>query len=303
MRKLLLALTTLCASAGAVSPSGAQAEQGVDALYPEGPLMVGDAVLFAEMQRDRVIRWDADGTDSFFEERGCGPTAIAPHGDGYAVLCHLNDQVVTLSSTGERKAVLRHDTAGSRFDNPNDAGADDAGGVYFSASGIFSRTARPTGALLYLDKEGQIHRLASDLAYTNGIVFDAARARVLVSEHLGGRILSFPVTAPGQVGKPSVFADVNTLNVIDPEGFPPQGPDGLEIDRAGNIYAAVYGTGTLLIFSPDGNLLDRLSWSQDLITSVTLTDEERTLILTGSTNAPGHIFHGRVERLPNPLAE
>ncbi len=277
--------------------------RGVDAFYPEGPLRIDGAVLYAEMQRDRVVAWSGTDTRTLFFKRGCGPTAIAPYDEGYVVLCHIADRLVTITHRGAAKKYLSRDEDLEPFVNPNDASADDAGGVYFSASGIFSRAAPAEGALLYLDADGDIHRLADGLQYTNGVVFDAEGSRVLVSEHLGNRILAFPVEGAGTVGAPTVFADLTPLGLGDVKAFPPQGPDGLELDGAGNIYAAHYGAGALLIFSQAGTLLKRIDWSQPLITSVTLSADEKHLFLTGSHAGDGGWSPGRVERVPNPLAQ
>ncbi len=286
---------------GMVLPATARAANGVDAFYPEGPLNFGGTIYYGEMQRDRVIRWEAGDTRIFFFRRGCGPTAIAPFDDGFVILCHLSNRLITVTQRGQVKEVLWRDQDLATFENPNDAGADDQGGVYFSASGVFSRSAPREGALLYLDPDGEIFRLADGYHYTNGVVFDAANQRVLVSEHLGNRILSFPVIAPGRVGRPSVFADLSALGLGDWRSVPPQGPDGLEIDRDGNIYAAYYGGGKLLVFGSNGGLKRQVSWSQPLITSVTLSSDERMMVLTGSTIGRGNLWSGRVEWVPNPL--
>ncbi|MGF1454361.1 MAG: SMP-30/gluconolactonase/LRE family protein [Alphaproteobacteria bacterium] len=299
----LCPLLALLAAWPAGSPSALAAPEGVDAFYPEGPLRVGTSVFYAEMQRDRVVEWTGTDTRTLFFKRGCGPTAIAPYDDGYVVLCHIADRLVTITARGAPRKYLSRDVDLEPFVNPNDAGADDAGGVYFSASGIFSRSAPAEGALLYLDAEGDIHRLASDLQYTNGIVFDAARKRVLVSEHLGNRILAFPVTGPGQVESPEVFVDLTRIGLGDLKAFPPQGPDGLELDAAGNVFAAHYGAGALLIFSSSGTLRERMAWSEPLITSVTLSADEKYLFLTGSEAGDGRWSPGRVERLGNPLKQ
>lgn len=288
------------AATSPVLPAAITSADGIDAYYPEGPLVDGEAVLFAEMHRDRVMRWQGENAEVLFEQTNCGPTAIAAYGNGYAVLCHVTNAVVSLAKSGATVERFDRDTNGDSFENPNDATADDAGGVYFSASGLFSRAAPATGSILYLAADGTVTRLASSLRYANGVVFDKERSRLLVSEHLTGRVLNYPVLGPGQLGRPSVFADLTRLALLNENTFPPEGPDGLEIDQEGRLYVAVYGRGQLLVFTRDGILDSRLQWQQPFITSVALADNDRSVVLTGSSRGAGRLWPGRVERLPNP---
>lgn len=279
----------------------AQAGDRLDAFYPEGPIFAGETVLFAEMHADRIVAWDEEGTRTFYESRGCGPTAIAPYKDGYAVLCHLTDEVHLVSADGRLIARLDKDAGGRGFVNPNDASADDHGGVYFSASGVFSRAAKPEGAVLYLDADGIIHRLAEHIHYANGVYFDKARRLLYVSEHLNGMILTYPEIAPGRLGRPAVFKNLAKEGISGRDGYPLTGPDGLETDAEGNLYAAVYGSGSLLIISPAGEILRRLDIAEPLITNVALSRDERSLVVTGSEFSRAKPFPGSVRIVANPL--
>src|SRR5260221_8803086 len=95
--------------------------------------------------------------------------------------------------------IVDRDDGGRPFVHPNDSSADDKGGVFLTASGEFSLAAPSTGAVLYLDREGGLHRRAEGIHYANGIAVDGARRRLLVSEHLGRRVLAFPLQADGSL--------------------------------------------------------------------------------------------------------
>ncbi len=257
------------------------------------------------MRRDRIVAWDPDtgAHTTLFEQDDCLPTSIAPYGPGYALLCHGPNQVVIIDADGTPAgSPLTRDTENRIFINPNDASADDRGGVYFSAAGDFRVGAKGQGALMYLSAEGRITRLAEGLDYANGVYFDALRQEVLVSEHLGGRVLRFPVTDAGRIGAPAVFIDLSDAGLVPIDRYPLPGPDGLERDAAGNLYLAVYGTGRLLIIAPDGTIGHRIAWSQPLITNVALTDQDRSLVLTGSQITYGGREPGLVETIANPMA-
>ncbi len=294
--KVLIAAATLALTSLAAKP-GFGADR-LEAFYPEGPLIVGESVYFAEMHRDRIVVWDETESRVFYKRKGCGPTALARYDRSFAVLCHLTNEVHVIDGDGRLQRRIKRDTEKRSFLNPNDASADDAGGVYFSASGHFSRAADKEGALYYLDAAGDVHRLASGLHYANGVHFNADRQTVFATEHLGGRILSYPVIAAGQLGEPVVFADFSGDPTLEASAL--AGPDGLETDFAGNLYAAFYGAGTILVLAPDGEVMHRIEAPEPLITNLALTEDARALYMTGANRARHKPFPGAVRKLKNP---
>lgn len=282
----------------------ARASEAADRLsadYPEGPLIVGETVLFADMREDAVVAWTGEERRKFYDSEGCGPTALAPYGDGYAVLCHRADEIHAVSREGHFIGRFRKDTDGRAFDNPNDASADTDGGVYFSASGPFSRAKQPAGALLYLDADGRVHRLADGLNYANGVHFDGKTRRLYVSEHLGSRVLIYPELSVGRLGEASVFKDFSEERIAPIDGYSLMGPDGLETDSRGNLYVAIYGAGVLVILSRGGAVLHRLAVETPLLTNVAISKDDRTLVLTGTEIVPRGSSAGLVQKLANPL--
>jgi gluconolactonase len=225
----------------------------IAASYPEGPLVRGNTVYFAEMGADRVSVVDGRKVRPFFVQRGCGPTAIAPYAsDGYLVLCHLGRRLVAVSPTGQE--TRRWDVAGGRpLMGPNDAHADGSGGVYVSDPGLFSRHTEPHGRVLHLAPDGALRVVAEPLWYPNGIYVDA-RQRLYISEHLAGRVLRFDINPDRSLGPPVTFA---RLADVEPSKryrtpYAETGPDGLEMGANSELYVVVYGEGRVVRFSASG---------------------------------------------------
>jgi gluconolactonase len=63
--------------------------------------------------------------------------------------------------------------------------------------------------------------------------------------------MAYPVKADGTLGKGRVFADVTPM-VGKMKGL----PDGMKVDRRGNLFAT--GPGGVHVFSPDGKRLGRI---------------------------------------------
>ncbi len=256
MRRSLLALMMVLAAP-------AHAQDAISASYPEGPLYVGEALFYAEMGADRVMKREngSVGAGVFFEERGCGPTAIAPYADGFALLCHRAGQVVSVDAQGKARARWTEDSQGRILMDPNDAAADGAGGVYFSDPGAFSTRAPAQGFVAYLSADGTLTSLVGALAYPNGVYVDRAGQMLYVSEHLAHRVLRFPILGAGRLGAPEEFADLKA-DVLPRaryrDEFPETGPDGLEIGPNGELYVAHYGAGRILRFSPEGAFVGQI---------------------------------------------
>lgn len=245
------------------SPTPALSDDGVviasRAYYPEGLLWdsENDALFFAEMTNDRIIRFVNNTTEEFIFERNCGPTSIARIEQSMLVACHIGGYILITDKLGMPKQRIRFDTDGLPINNPNDIAADGNGGAYISDSGQFSSRAPATGAILHWRSDGSLNRVASNLRYPNGLLVNE-EGKLLVSEHLARRILIFPIIDNGRLNVSSytTFADLSAeLNKNLLSGDPLLGPDGLDQDDQGRVFAAIYGAGQVMMFAKDGEVL------------------------------------------------
>jgi gluconolactonase len=272
---LLLALATVSAAAAELAKAD----------YPEGPLWHRDRLYYGEMMRDRVMVSDLRAVSVFWQMPGCGPVSIAPYrADELLVLCHLSHNLVRLSLAGALLGVIDRDAGGRPFVHPNDSCVDGKGGVFFTASGEFSLAAPATGAVLHLDGDGGLHRRAEGIHYANGIAVDGARRRLLVSEHLGRRVLEFPLQADSSLGRPSVFFDLAKLPAPTTGLDPLAGPDGLELDGEGRLFVAEYGAGRIHLVGADGALIGTLGGLLRYVTDLALLPGGRAAISEARVN-------------------
>ena len=267
--------------------------------YPEGPLARDGGVYYAEMGSDRVLFSDGARTLPLWSARGCGPTSIANYRSGFVVLCHRAGALAVISRTGETRAVILEDVNGRRFVTPNASTTDARGGVYFSSSGDFAPGGSRTGAVLYLDDDGRLRRVAEAIHYSNGVALSPDGGTLYVSEHLSRNVLAYAVAPDGSLSGRRVHFSLDDLVGADPSRRWDVGPDGLAVDDRGNLYVAEYGAGRLLIVSPDIELVATVEVSEKYVTAPALSPDGATLFVT-APSARDPKKNGKVYAIDNP---
>jgi sugar lactone lactonase YvrE len=278
MRAALLALMMMAAA-----PATAEDLKLADAQYPEGALWYEGRLYFEEMWPNLVRVSDLKTTRTLWSASDCSPVNIAPYQDGFVVLCHMAHKLVRISREGKTIGVIDRDSEGRAFVYPNGAAADGEGGVYFTSSGTFDPRAPAEGAVLYLAADGRLSRVAEGVRYANGIAVDAVHKRVLVSAHLAREVLAYPLLGRGVIGKPSTFFSFAANGIAS--AYPLAGPDGMEIDGAGDVIVAEYGAARLHKIAPDGTWLGAFTGVGRFVTDVALLPGDRAVITAPRSNS------------------
>ncbi|HUQ31523.1 MAG TPA: SMP-30/gluconolactonase/LRE family protein [Pyrinomonadaceae bacterium] len=221
--------------------------------YSEGAVVdASGAVYISDVYHGIIYRVGADGAAKVWAETGA-PNGHKILADGTHLVCD-----------GKQHAVLHLDASGKMLDRaaaeydgkplraPNDLTLDPNGGFYFTDPGG-SNLQNPIGTVHYVDARGKIHMVAEGLAFPNGIILRPDGKTLIVGESNRNRILSYDLIAPGRVGRMRVFA---TLPTKEGEQIANE-PDGMCLDREGNLYVAHYGMRQVQVLSPEGKLLRR----------------------------------------------
>jgi gluconolactonase len=273
-----------------------------DSAYPEGPTVIDGVLYYAEMGNDRVMRFDGQTNSPVWTRDGCGPTTVAPLGDGsLAVLCHREAMVARIGVDGTLIGTVDRDRDGRPFTNPNAGTIDGKGGIYFSSSGSFAPRARATGAILHLDASGVLTRVAEGIHYANGVAISPDGRTLYASEHLERRVLAFDIAADGTLSGRRTFAMLDDLVGADSERSWEVGPDGLNVDRDGNLIIAEYGAGHLLIVDRNGRLTATIVVPERYVTASAFNIDQTRLFIT----APASLMdpsRGAVYATPYPIS-
>ena len=297
---LCLALSALLfahASGSAVERRGTAIDE--EAFYPEGVEVIGEAVYWAEMPRDRIRRFSAGASATIWNRKGCGPTAVRRTAAGnFWVLCHLDHKVLLLDSQFRLKREITTDAGGNRLSWPNDGKVDGSGRLYFSSAGLFSVSAPAEGYVVTVGESGPAQRIAGPFRYTNGIALTRDGKSLFVSEHIGRKIWRLRLQG-AQVRSREIFFDLNRAR-LSASDFDKAGPDGLYLTRSSELIAAEYGASRLLWITPQGRLKRVIPVPFKFVTNLAARPDGRGLVVTGTYSLDDPQARGRVIELNMP---
>ena len=271
--------------------------------FPEGPAIGPDGALYVtEIAGQRITRSSGDGASSTYADTGGGPNGAAFGSDGSLYVCNNGGRWPTdmpsTASSGTppvgQGTIRRVGTDGSVVDavteidgvelnSPNDVCFDDHGGYYFTDPmwGGLEGGPRDAGPVCYVAADGSMSRVATGIAFPNGLgVRDDGRT-LIVCESLTGNLLSFLITEPGVVStSPKGNGMIGRRSV----------PDGFCFDIDGRIVVAGHGTSNLFVLDgADGRPIDVLELPEPGPTNCCFGgDDHRTLYVTSSDH--GNVF-------------
>jgi gluconolactonase len=265
------------------------------------------SLLFSDVKANAIWRWDPErGLSLFMQPSGYtgeppfagqepGANGLAFDHQGCLILCEHGDRRVCRLEADGRKTVLADRYNGRRLNSPNDIVCRSNGDMYFSDPpfGLPRQFDDPGRELAFsgvyrLSQEGELALLLDTLKAPNGIAFSPDGNTLYLADGDPGRsaVLAYAMGEEGAPGEERVLLDVTEL-----PGF--GGPDGLEVDHLGNLYAA--GREAVFVLAADGTHLGtihigaittNLGWGENGST-LFITTERRLLRLRVRTRGLG----------------
>ena len=250
--------------------------------FTEGPVWRGGHLLFSDIPNKRIVRWRrlpegpelttfAIGTSNGLTLDRQGRVMAAEH-DGR--------RVSRVADDGSR-TVLAEQFQGKRLNSPNDLVVKSDGSIYFTdppyavqpatpgmvrPAGWWTRPIpgkeQPCNGVYRLGPEGNMRLLADDFALPNGLAFSPDESVLYIDDSAHKHIRAFDVRPDGALANGRLLLDMASED--------PGVPDGLKVDRRGNVFCT--GPGGVWVCRPDGVLLGRivlpelpanLAWGED----------------------------------------
>ena len=285
----------------ALVPIDAVVEKVADGFgFIEGPVwMPGPQgrILFSDIPANTVYSWSEEsGTEVFLQpvkpddsETGAvgGSNGLALDTRGRLVLCeHGNRRIARMENDGSR-TTLTDNYNDKRLNSPNDIVFHSTGAAFFTdppygLEGQDEDPAKeqPFNGIYRLDVDGTVTLLSAGQTRPNGIGLSPDERTLYVANSdppLNPLLMAYTVLDDLTLGQAAVFYDASELTGETYNGT----PDGLTLDRSGNVYAS--GPGGVLIFNAQGKHLGTIELNE-VAANVGWGDDGKTLYITASTS-------------------
>lgn len=250
-------------------------EGGPQSVWPlaaelgEGPLWAGDALWFVDIKKRQLHRFDP--------ATGTGQSWTAPEQVGFVVPRASGGMIVGLQSglwsfdpaTGAFAMIVAVD-AHQPNNRLNDAVVDAQGRLWFGT--MHDGETDRTGAF-YLYAGGQLRETGlSGICITNGPAISPDGRTLYWVDTLGGTISAAEVQDGGLLGESRVL-----VTIASADGY----PDGPTVDAEGCLWIGLYAGWAARRYSPEGELLQTISFRVANITKVAFGGADgRTLFAT-----------------------
>ncbi|MFT7643048.1 MAG: gluconolactonase [Pirellulaceae bacterium] len=245
-----------------------------------------------------INRMDRDGKLHVFR-KGAGTNGLLFDAKGRLLACEPGQRRFTRTENGQVK-VLAEKFAGHRFNQPNDIAVDSKGRIYFSDPKYGPRTdiemvddkGRQVEGVYCIHLDGKVTRVITHEAdRPNGLLVTPDDKYLFVADNNNNDIGAARKLWRFKRNEDASL-DLKSKKLIYDWGDS-RGPDGMVMDRAGNLYVAGglnkanppaetnEKAGGVYIFSPQGQLFEFVAIGRDEVTNCTFGgDDLKTLYIT-----------------------
>lgn len=241
--------------------------------FLEGPSFDAEgSLLVTDIPYGRVFKVSPDGEFDLICEYDGEPNGMAISRDGMLFLAdHKNGVVKIDPATGEVTFVLKR-LRREGFKGLNDLVFDGKGNLYFNDQGQ-TGMQDPSGRIYRMNLDGAVECLIDTVPSPNGMAFSPDGKVLYVAATRANQIWRVPIHGDGSTSKVGIFLHMQGGST---------GPDGLAIDREGNLVVCQCGTDSVWLFSAFGEPLLRIRScaGHDLTNAAFGGPENRRLYIT-----------------------
>lgn len=253
--------------------------------FIEGPVWLAEQhkLVFSDIPGDQMHIWSAKGGVVSYREPSHMANGNFRDRKGRLLTCEHATSVVSREEPDGSRTVLASRYQGKELNSPNDI-IERADGTIFFTDPTYGRVAeygveRPQElafrGVYRVDEDGRnLTLLADDFVQPNGLCFSLDARKIYINDSERLHIRLFDLSVAGDLSNGRVFAE--TVG----EGL--GSPDGLKIDRKGNVFCA--SQGGIHIFDPEGRCLGVIRVPEETANFGFGDDDRCTLFITASTS-------------------
>lgn len=267
----------------------------------EGPLWLDESktLIFSDVPKNIIHSWSEEaGLKDYLTPSGytgsqprvgeIGSNGLALSLDNKLLLCQHGDRRVavmdaSLSDPNPRFIALADNIGGKKFNSPNDLTIRNNGDIYFTdppygLPGLDSDSLKETPFNgIYRISNGKVSLLVDTITKPNGIAFLRDHKTFIVANSDAEKPIwyAFDIDEKDSIVNARIF--YNAQKEFKEEGG---GPDGMKVDKMGNIFAT--GPGGIWIFNSEAKVLGKIKL-KGAVSNCALTADEKTLFVTNGT--------------------
>ena len=228
----------------------------------EGPAVNASGELFA-------VNFENEGTIGVVDENGNGKIFLQlpegsigngirfdPDGNMY-IADYLGHKVYQVARGTNIPRVWAQD---STMNQPNDLAIGKQGQIYLSDP----NWSNDTGNLWMVTPERKVVLLEENMGTTNGIEVSPEGDILYINESVQRKVWKYEIGPDGVPGNKTLLLT-----------FPDFGLDGMRCDIKGNLYITRFEKGSVVIVSPEGNILDEIYLKGNKPSNITFGGKDR----------------------------
>ena len=267
--------------------------------WSEGPLWIPEQqmLLFSDIPQNTVYKWTSGkGLETYLKPSGhtgatprggeLGSNALLLNKEGKLVLCQHGDRRLAVMDTALDHpasvfSAIADNYQGRKFNSPNDVAMRSNGDYFFTDPpyGMEQREKDPARELPFhgvfkVSVNGEVTLLTDTITRPNGIVFTPDEKTLIVANSDPQKAVWYMF----DMGPNDVLTHPRILRDVTEEAKTQTGlPDGMKIDRQGNIFAT--GPGGVWIFNKFGQLLGKIK-GPVAMSNCALAEDDKVLYIT-----------------------
>jgi gluconolactonase len=212
------------------------------ASFLEGPSFDRDGNLYVvDLAHGRIFRVSPAGEFDLVADYDGIPNGLKIHKDGRIFVADRMNGIVEVDPENGHVSPFVPVEQLPGYKGVNDLFFDSAGNLYFTDQGV-TGLHDPTGRVFRRDTGGSLECLIDNVPSPNGLVMDPEETLLYLAVTRANAVWRLPFRTDGSVNRVNLFAQL--IGGI--------GPDGLAVDREGNLVIAHAGRGAVWLFDAMG---------------------------------------------------
>jgi gluconolactonase len=220
---------------------------GLEFIELEGPQWIPDdgVLLFSDVSANTIYQVRVDDEITVFRMPSHYSNGLAVDPEGRLIAAESGTRRVTRTERDGTLTPIAERFEGARLNQPNDIAIRSDGTIYFTDPlfGDPGQAELDFRGVFRISPDGRLttERRGDTSEAPNGVALSPDESQLYVTDFADSLVRVFDVALDGSLSEARELVTV-------------AGPDGMAVDKAGNLFVASYSGGGIEVFAPGGEL-------------------------------------------------